>query len=98
MTSWWIASEIGRALERERWLAKVRRRQEPALLGVNLDGHLFDDKLAGSGSADTPAQVVKARLVADFSGWEKKRANLDRPLERLLEALTLRQPETAWTA
>ena len=82
LTSWWIDAEVERALERERWLTRMQRRKEPALYGINLDGHLFDIKPAGQNLA-----AIKSRLVADFSGWEKKRANLDWPFDRLLEAL-----------
>lgn len=83
VSSWWIDGELERAAKRERWLAKERRRQDLALLGLNLDGYLFESrKKPVSGEAQ-----LKERLVADFSGWEKRDANLELPFERLLRAL-----------
>ncbi len=84
MTSWWIGAEIEHAQERERHLLKQYRQKVRSLIGLNLDGFLFEKKWKRSRE-----RQVKSRLVADFSGWQKKEAKLEMPLERVLQTLKI---------
>jgi uncharacterized protein YjbI with pentapeptide repeats len=83
MTSWWVETEIEHAQERERLLMKQHRQKVRCLIGLNLDGYLFEKKWKRSRE-----RRLKSRLVADFSGWQKRDAKLEMPLEQVLRTLT----------
>lgn len=82
MTSWWVEAEISQAQERERQILKQYRQKVRCLIGLNLDGYLFEKKWKRSRE-----RHLKSRLVADFSGWQKRDAKLEMPLEQVLRSL-----------
>lgn len=90
MSSWWVEDEIERALDREKQLGKDFNQKVHTLIGLNLDGFLFEKKWKRARE-----RQLKARLIADFSGWQKKSAKLDAPLERVLQTLRVTAPPTA---
>jgi uncharacterized protein YjbI with pentapeptide repeats len=79
--SWWVDKEINKALVKEQELQKERGRKVFALIPLNLDGYLF------RGWDDGKATIVKARLAADFKGWEHDNAKFDEQFERVVKAL-----------
>lgn len=80
LSSWWVDSEIDRAFQKERDLWKARQRRVNALIPLDLDGYLLDGWDSGK------AQNVRARLAADFRGWQDDRA-FEASLEQLRRAL-----------
>jgi len=84
MTSWWVETEIEHAQERERLLLKQYRQKTRCLIGLNLDGYLFEKKWKRSRE-----RHLKSRLIADFSGWQKRDAKLEIPLEQVLRSLKI---------
>ncbi|MDQ3707591.1 MAG: toll/interleukin-1 receptor domain-containing protein [Chloroflexota bacterium] len=81
LTSWWVDNEINTAFAKEQHLQKERGRKALALIPLDLDGYLF------TGWNDGKAQQVKARLAADFKGWEHDNAKFEEQFERVVKAL-----------
>ena len=80
LTSYWVDSEINRALRKEEQLRKERGKKVLALIPLNLDGYLFTWE-------DGKAEDVRFRLAADFRGWETSNAIFETQFERLVRAL-----------
>ena len=86
LTSWWVDKEIDTAFAKERNLteeraAELKGRQVRCLIPLNLDGYLFDQWESGK------AEAVKARLAADFTGWEHDKAKFEAAFEKVVTAL-----------
>lgn len=82
LTSWWVDDEIQRAFNKEQQLMKARERKVLSLIPLNLDGYLF----SGDWNNAKAAQV-KARLAADFTGWEHDNTKFESEFERVVKAL-----------
>jgi hypothetical protein len=82
LTSWWVDNEIKIAFDKEQQLWKDRKKEVLALIPLNLDDYLF-----GGEWQSGLATEVKARLAANFSGWERVNRNFENQFERLVRAL-----------
>ena len=82
LTSWWVDNEINSAFDKEQWLMRERAEKTLVLIPLNLVGYLFsNDWRSGK------ARQVRARLAADFLGWEQDNEQFDEQVGRILKAL-----------
>ena len=82
LTSWWVDNEIKIAFDKEQRLWRERGKEVLALIPLNLDDYLFSGKWQSG-----LATEVKARMAADFGGWERDNQKFDAQFGRLLKAL-----------
>jgi TIR domain/Pentapeptide repeats (8 copies) len=83
LRSWWVENEIQIAFEKEQQLRKQRDGAEVlALIPLNLDGYLFGDEWKSGLRTE-----IRARLAADFTGWETDNAKFEAAFEQLVRAL-----------
>lgn len=82
LTSWWVDNEIKIAFDKEQHLWRERGKEVLALIPLNLDDYLLTGKWQSG-----LATEVKARLAANFEGWERENARFEAQFERLLKAL-----------
>ena len=75
LTSYWVDTEIGAAIQAERKTGSYR------LIPLDLDGFLL------SGWDGPKAEVVRGRLAADFTGWETDGGRFEAALEGVVSAL-----------
>lgn len=80
LKSWWVDNEIKIAFDKEQQLWRQRGKEVLALIPLNLDDYLFKWQ---SGLATE----VKARLAANFGGWEQDNEKFEHQCERLVKAL-----------
>ena len=82
LKSWWVDKEITTAFEAEQYLWKERGEEVLKIIPLNLDGYLFSDEWKSGLRAD-----IRARLAADFTGWETDNSKFETEFERLIKAL-----------
>jgi len=82
LTSWWVDNEIKIAFDKEQHLWREREKEVLALIPLNLDDYLFTKKWQSG-----LATEVRARLAANFGGWERDNARFEEQFERLVKAL-----------
>lgn len=82
LTSWWVDKEIKIAFEKEQQLWKQDNKEVLALIPLNLDGYLFSGIWQNALATD-----VRARLAADFTGWEFDNEKFEMQFERVVQAL-----------
>jgi hypothetical protein len=82
LASWWVENEIQIAFEKEQQLRKQRGQDVLALIPLNLDGYLFGDECKHGLAAQ-----IRARLAADFTGWETDNSKFETEFEKLVRAL-----------
>lgn len=82
LTSWWVDNEIKIAFDKEQKLWHERETEVLALIPLNLDDYLFSGQWQSG-----LATEVKARMAANFGGWEQDNKKFEEQLERLVKAL-----------
>jgi len=82
LTSWWVDNEIKIAFDKEQQLWRERKKEVLALIPLNLDEYLFSGKWQSG-----LATEVKARMAANFGGWEQDNKKFEEQFERLVRAL-----------
>jgi hypothetical protein len=81
LTSWWVDNEIKIAFDKEQQLWRERGKEVLALIPLNLDDYLLSQWQSGL------ATEVKARVAANFGGWERDHQLFESQFERLVRAL-----------
>ena len=82
LTSWWVDNEIKIAFDKEQYLWRERKKEVLALIPINLDDYLFSGQWQSG-----LATEVKARMAANFGGWEGDNKKFEAQFERLVKAL-----------
>ena len=82
LRSWWVDNEIKIAFDKEQHLWRKRGKEVLALIPLNLDDYLFTDQWQSG-----LATEVKARMAANFTGWERDNKKFEDQFERLVKAL-----------
>lgn len=82
LSSWWVDDEVDKAFTKEQKLMKQRRRKVLALIPLNLDGYLFSKKWKSG-----KATQIRARLAADFTGWQTDGKKFEDQFKKLVAAL-----------
>jgi len=82
LTSWWVDNEIKIAFDKEQHLWRERKKEVLSLIPLNLDEYLFSGEWQSG-----LATEVKARMAANFGGWEQDNKKFERQFERLVKAL-----------
>ncbi len=86
LASIWVDREIEKTLKKEERLWKERGERVLAIIPLNLDGYLFNWQ-------SEKADLVQARLAADFTGWEHDNAKFEEQFEKVVKALRTEREE-----
>lgn len=85
LTSFWVDAEIEKAVHKEKALWDEYQERILVMIPLDLDGFLH------KGWEDPKASILRARLSADFTEWEKNKEKFHEQLEKLLLALRVPQ-------
>jgi len=83
LTSPWVRKEIKRAIEKEDTLEKERGKRTLAIIPLDLDGFLFDQKRCEFDWATD----MRARHAAKFVGWDADERVFDAQFGRVVKAM-----------
>ncbi len=82
LTSWWIDHEIERAVAQEEELSRKQGEDVRLLIPIGLDGYVTSGRFKGAGE-----ELLRARLAADFTGWDDDGSTFTDQVERLVKTL-----------
>jgi hypothetical protein len=82
LTSWWVDSEIGTALEKEKHLSTKHGKMVRVIIPLNLDGYLFSEAWKSGYRAQ-----IRRRFAADFTTWRTDLLKFERTADELIRAL-----------
>ena len=85
LTSFWVDTEIEKAVQKEKDLWDKHQERTLVMIPLDLDGFLHKDW------SDPKATILRSRLSADFIEWENNEEKFRKQLERLLLALRVSQ-------
>ncbi|MBU1317801.1 MAG: toll/interleukin-1 receptor domain-containing protein [candidate division Zixibacteria bacterium] len=80
LESYWVNTEIDKALRKEEQLWKERNQKTLAMIPLNLDGYLFDWQ-------NSRASLLTDRHAENLVGWKKDRSKLQNSIARIKKAL-----------
>jgi hypothetical protein len=84
--SFWVEEEVTATLQREERIRRETGKKVSILIPLDIDGFLFDPNCAAS-----VASQIKARVVADFQGWEGNPKLFNSKFAQVLKALKSRR-------
>jgi uncharacterized protein YjbI with pentapeptide repeats len=83
LTSPWVEEEIQTTLDKERMLRSERGKKIFKLIPLDLDGYMLSE----AWQLGTHAKEIKARVAANFRGWDSPGFNFDEQVGRVIKAL-----------
>jgi hypothetical protein len=84
LTSFWVDAEIEKAVHKEKALWDKWKERILVMIPLDLDGFLHTDW------KDPKASILRARLSANFTGWDANEEKFHDQFERVLLALRCR--------
>lgn len=81
LTSFWVDTEIDKALQKEKQLWKEQKKRILVMIPLDIDGYLHKEW------QDPKASILYTRLSADFTDWEYDDEKFLKQFEKLMIAL-----------
>jgi hypothetical protein len=82
LKSWWVDTEVQKALMKEERLSKERGKDVLAIIPLNLDGSMFKPEWQ-----DWKKDILTSRATPDFTGWKNDDDKFNAQLGNVVKAL-----------